>query len=65
MYLMDTVNKKRRLPISITWDDLENAYVCEQGYCYRTIDDIPKDLRDLVEVGSELYCLLEHNKKKE
>lgn len=61
---MDTDNKNRILPLSITWDDLENAYVCEQGYCYKTLVDIPKELLPLVEEGTELYCLLEHNKKR-
>lgn len=52
---MNTDNKKRRHPVSISWDDLENAYVCEQGYCYRTMEDIPEDLRHLVQDGSELH----------
>lgn len=62
---MDTVNKKRRLPMSISWDYLENAFVCDQGYCYKTIKDIPEAFRHLVEVETELYCLHQSNNQRQ
>jgi hypothetical protein len=33
---------------SIIWDDLEQRYIDKQGNLYKTIDDIPEDMRHLV-----------------
>lgn len=55
---MDTIT-------SISWDWLENAFVCDQGYCYKTLEDVPQEFRHLVKVSSELYIQLQYNKNKQ
>jgi hypothetical protein len=32
----------------IEWDDLENCWIDNLGNCYKTIQDIPKELIDFI-----------------
>lgn len=45
---METEKQQRKPPKHISWDWLENRYICNRGYCYKTIEDIPKEFRHLV-----------------
>lgn len=41
----------------IEWDDLDNSFVANDGTCYKTLEDIPEEFKDLVQPTPEIKPL--------